>query len=204
MKFRKVLRGYDPKEVDKYLTETAAKEQEIRVSQKERIAELSEENRALRKLVRQYHADEQAISSSLIASQNLAKNVKLDADKYSEYVLTRAKIFCASWRAYSRTLVATLSDEEVRELNLLHRKIENLINTYEGKEVEEVAATEADSAKTNDFSNPISRIECASGQIIDLDELTNPTQSLEEICAELGLAVNETPIDTKVSTNNKK
>ena len=191
MKFKKVLRGYDPKEVDRNLAETAAKEQEIRVSQKERIEELSEENRALRKLVKQYHADEQAISSSLIASQNLAKEVRLDADKYSEFVLTRAKIFCASWRAYSQTLVASLSDEEVRELNLLQRKIENLINSYEGKEVAEVAAAEADSVKNNVFSNPISRIESVGEQIIDLDELTNPSQSLEEICAELGLARRE-------------
>ena len=188
MKFKKVLRGYDPKEVDRHLTETAAKEQEIRAAQKERIAELSEENRALRKLIRQYHADEQAISSSLIASQNLAHEVRLDADKYSEFVLTRAKIFCASWRAYSRTLVAALSDEEVRELNSLQRKIENLINAYEGKEVvEKVAAAEADSDKNHDFSNPISRIEDASEQVIDLAELTNPSQSLEEICIELGI-----------------
>ena len=191
MKFKKVLRGYDPKEVDRHLSETAAKEQEIRAAQKERIAELSEENRALRKLVRQYHADEQAISSSLIASQNLAHEVKLDADKYSEFVLTRAKIFCASWRAYSRTLVASLSDEEVRELNSLQRKIENLIDAYEGKEVAEVAAAEADSDKKHAFSNPISRIEGVSEQIIDLEELTNPSQSLEEICAELGLACRE-------------
>ena len=48
MKFKMVLRGYDPKEVDKHLADTSAKEQEIRVAQKERIAELSEENRALK------------------------------------------------------------------------------------------------------------------------------------------------------------
>ncbi|MCH5159231.1 MAG: DivIVA domain-containing protein [Clostridiales bacterium] len=188
MKFKKVLRGYDPKEVNKFLTETAAKEQEIRVSQKERIAELTEENRALRKLVRQYHADEQAISNSLIASQNLAQEVRHDADKYSEFVLTRAKIFCASWRAYSRTLVAALSDDEVRELNLLQRKIENLISAYEGKEaLAEVVAAAANPDKKHGFSNPISKIEDAGEQIIDLNELTNPTQSLEEICAELGI-----------------
>ena len=187
MKFKMVLRGYDPKEVDKHLTETAAKEQEIRVAQKERITELSEENRALKKLVKQYHADEQAIASSIIASHNLAQGVRLDADKYSEFVLRRAKIFVASWQAYSQTLIASLTDDEVKAFNAIQKKIETLIFEYENKKVAEVAAAEAKSGENGVFSNPISRIEGASEQVIDLDELTNPTQSLEEICIELGL-----------------
>ena len=186
MKFKKVFRGYDPKEVNRHLTDSAAKEQEIRTSQKERIDELLEENRALRKLVHQYHADEQAISQSIIASHSLAKEVKLDADNYSELVLNRAKIFCATWRAYSQTLVASLTDEEVHQFNLLQRKIESIVRAYESKDIAEVAAAEA-TAQNNGFSNPISRIEGASEQIIDLQELTAPTQSLEEICIELGI-----------------
>ena len=187
MKFRKVLRGYDPKEVDKHLLDTAAKEQEIRVAQKERIEELAEENRALKKLVKQYHADEQAISSSIIASHNLAQVVRLDADKYSEFVLKRAKIFVASWQAYSQMLVASLTDDEVKAFNAIQKKIEALIDDYENSDSKEAAATEAKNDGNSVFSNPISRIEGASEQIIDLNELTTPTQSLEEICEELGL-----------------
>ena len=187
MKFKKVFRGYDPKEVDRHLTETANKEQQIRTAQKERIDELVDENRELRKLVQQYQADEQAISRSLISSHNVAEEVKVDADKYSELVLNRAKIFCASWRAYSQTLVAALSNEEVREFNFLQRKIENMIAAYESKEEKEVAAAAAAGA----YSNPIERVELASEQIIDLKELTSPNQSLEEICAELGIIKND-------------
>ena len=206
MKFKKVFRGYDPKEVDKHLTENAGKDQQIRAAQKERIEELLEENRALRKLVHQYQADEQAISKSLIASQNLAHEVKIDADKYSELVLTRAKIFCASWRAYSQTLVASLTDEEVREFNFLQRKIENMIGVYESGEVSgeisgevsgnvetardaesQTAQVAAATAIGGYYSNPIERVEKASEQVIDLNELISPKQSLEEICAELGI-----------------
>ena len=183
MKFKRVFRGYDPAEVDRQLTENANKEQQIRTAQKERIDELLEENRNLRTLVAKYQSDEQAISRSLIASQNLAQEVKLDADKYSELVLNRAKIFCASWRAYSRTLVASLTDVEIREFNFLQRKIENMIHAYEGSDAREVAATEA----VGTFSNPILRVEEACEQVIDLKELTTPSQSLEEICAELGI-----------------
>ena len=200
MKFKKVIRGYDPKEVDKHITETAAKEQEIRASQRERIEELLEENRTLRKLAQQYHADENAISKSLIDSNSLADDIKREADEYCERALTRAKIFCASWRAYAKTLVATLSDEEVREFNALQRKIESIVSVYEGKKTEAsepkkdggeeratVAAAEAKNPRNVEFTNPISRIEGFSEQTIDLKELIAPEQSLEEICAELGL-----------------
>ena len=187
MKFKRVIRGYDPKEVDRYLVETAAKEQEIRAAQKERIDELLEENRSLRKLTQQYRADEQAISKSLIDSHTVAEDIKREAERYSEREMLRAKIFCASWRAYSKTMIASLTDEEVRSFNFLQRKIESLVAEYDKKEVKEVAAAEAKSEEKRGFSNPISRIEGFSEQVIDLKELINPEQSLEEICAELGI-----------------
>ena len=199
MKFKKVFRGYDPKEVDKHLIDSANKEQQIRTAQKERIDELLEENRALRKAVQQYHADERAISQSIIASQNLAQEVRLDADNYSELVLRRAKIFCASWRAYSQTLVASLTDDEVQHFNQLQKKIESLIVAYEGNEVKQVAAATANDG----FSNPISKIEGTAEQVIDLNELLKPSQSLEEICAELGLARRKSG-DSRTNSESKK
>ena len=214
MAFKKIFRGYDPEEVDKFLADTAAHEKSIRSAQKERIDELSEENYTLRQQLKQYQADEQAISKSLIASQQLAQELKNDAEKYSDLVLSRAKIFYAAWRAYSKTLVAALSTEEVREFNKLQKKLENTINAYEGsdvaKEVEEelalnraavatTAPTQQTAGKTtktvrktvaptvNAFDNPIDKVEQAAEQAIDLKELTQPHQSLEELCQELGL-----------------
>ena len=176
MKFKKVFRGYDPKEVDRHLTESAAKEQQIRTAQKERIDELLEENRALRQSVAQYKVDEQAISRALIQSQCIAESARHEAEKYSETVVQRAKVFCASWQAYSQTLISALSDDEVRALNGLQRKIEAIVSEYEGNVANEVAAT-----------NPITRVEGAAEQVIDLNELVAPAQTLEEICAELGI-----------------
>lgn len=225
MNFKKVFRGYDPQEVDKYIADTAQKEQQLRASQKERIDELLDENYTLRQQVKQYQTDEQAISKSLIASQNLAQELKFDAEKYSDLVLSRAKIFYATWRAYSQTLIASLSAEEVREFNALQRKIESVINAYEGKDVakemderadihnqenngvitdrnrdsqQHVVATETvqptvEGTPTETamgvFANPITKIENAADQVIDLRELTKPDMSLEDLCAELGLTV---------------
>lgn len=224
MSFKKVFKGYDPTEVDKFIAETAAHEKVIRTNQKERIDELSEENYNLRQQIKQYQLDEQAISKSLISSQQLAQELKNDAQQYSDLVLSRAKLFYATWRAYSKTLIASLSAEEVREFNKLQKKLENIINAYEGgdvvQEVEEelassnklqaVATTAEQSepveqtpapsapkkakssaknarkATTDAYANPINKVEEAS-QAIDLRELTQTDQTLEDICAELGL-----------------
>ena len=182
MKFKRVFRGYDPREVDRHLVESSNKEQQIRTAQKERIDELVEENSALRKLVAQYQADEQAISRALIQSQNVAEQTRQQANEYSQMAIRRAKVFCASWQAYASTLVAALSDEEVRQLNGLQRKIENLLTEYNGNNAQEVAATQA-----GVYFNPIARVEGAAEQVIDLNELVAPSQSLEEICVELGI-----------------
>ena len=201
MTFKKKYRGYDPAQVDKYIEETAAKEREIRTAQKERIDQLSEENHTLRQQVKKYQEDEEAISKALIISQNLAKEMKYDAEKYSALVLRRAKIFYATWRAYSQILISSLSPEEVAEFNKLQRKIEDIINAYEGKdiakEVDEgkydpnnvAAAATAKPKKKVANSNPITKIEQEAEQVIDLAEITNTDLTLEDICAELGLTV---------------
>ena len=205
MIFKKKRRGYDPAQVDKYIEETAESERKIRTAQKERIDELTDENYALRQQLKQYQTDEQAISKSLIASQQLAAEMKFDAEKYSDLVLSRAKIFYATWRAYAQTLISSLSPEEVAQFNTLQRKIEEIINAYEGKDVakemelRQTNAAAATAKRTSPvdvtptqttmgaLSNPISKVEQAADQAIDLRELVRPDLSLEELCVQLGL-----------------
>lgn len=257
MKFKKSFRGYDPEQVERYLKENSEKESKMRAVQKERIDMLSDENFSLRKQLRQYQEDEKAISQSLIDSRHMAEEVKGNAEKYSELVLTRAKTFYAAWKAYSQTLISSLSDEEVIAFNSVLKKIENLINVYQGGDIEsdpvvadaktfaskggdfeesvgddeiieldfsknreelerergassakvesalegavslselETAVTVADEAEESQsdspkepMQNPISKIEDAAEQTIDLRELLRPEQSLEDLCSDLGL-----------------
>ena len=223
MNFKRKFNGYDTAEVDKYIEESEARDKQIRTAQKERIDELTEENYTLRQQLHQYQTDEQAISKSLIVSQRLAEDLKFDAEKYSDLVLSRAKIFYATWRSYAQTLISSLSPQEIAEFNKLQRKIEDVINAYEGKDVakeikeREEKKTASGSAATEHASrsldkkqqqqaratidvtptkttmgtlaNPISKIEQAADQVIDLRELTRTDLSLEELCAELGLTV---------------
>ena len=203
MKFDKKLRGYDPAQVDRYLQEldkNAEREMDIRIAQKERIDQLTEENRVLTEQLNKYKENEQAISQALVASQHLAQKLKFDAEKYSAVVLRRAKIFYATWRAYSQTIISSLLPEEVEEFNKLQRKIEQVINAYEGRDIEAeiaeghydvngtgvgVSAAAANAQPTT--TNPITRVEQAAEQVIDLNELNCADVSLDDICAELGL-----------------
>ena len=207
MKFKRVFRGYDVKQVDAYILHVQEDEKQHSQALKERIDELTEENYVLLKQVEQYQTDEKAISKSLIDSQKLADELTQDAEKYSDLVLTRAKIFYAAWSAYSQTLIATLSDDEVKSFNKIQGKIENIINAYEGKNIaddskdlvqmansqEEVAMTEqlditpSEATMQQRLQNPIDKVQQASDYTIDLRELASTDQSLEQLCADLGL-----------------
>lgn len=136
MEFKKKFKGYDPAQVDAYLKDLKEKEGKIRTAQKERMDALADENYVLRQELKKYHANEFAIAQALIESQNLAKEVKGNADKYSALVLGRAKIFYATWRAYAQTIISTLTREELQAFNALQKRIEDIINAYEGENVQ--------------------------------------------------------------------
>ncbi len=219
MKFKRVFRGYDIDEVERYISETADNEKKIRLAQRERIDELSDENYALRQELNRYKADEQAISESLVASRNFAQEVQLNAEEYADKVLVQAKKFYATWQAYSQTLVSTLTPEELKSFNDLQKRLEKVINGYrkerETESDDNVASvpnsgaaatvskeqsaesleperesggnTAEDGSKQRSMHNPIAKVENAAEAVIDLRELTRTEQTLEELCADLGL-----------------
>ena len=150
MKFKKVLGGYSPKQVDEYIRNLTQKHEQVRLDQKQHLDELTDENYQLRQKVKQFEQDEQAISKSLIESQKLAAELKNDAVRFSDLVLSRAKVFYATWQAYAKTLVATLDDQELLQFGRLMAKIERLINAYEGKNVHEDVKTIVDQAQQTD------------------------------------------------------
>ncbi len=135
MGFKRVFRGYDPAQVNQHIQNLTQKHEQIRLTQKQYLEELTEENFQLRQQVKQYKLDEQAIAKSLVDSQKLANELKNDAQKYSDLVLTRAKVFYAAWQTYSQTLIATLEESEIIAFNKIMAKVETIINAYEGKDV---------------------------------------------------------------------
>ena len=111
MTFKRVFRGYDPKQEDAYLKNKTESDNMVLQAQRERVDQLVDENNRMKAQIAKYKADEQAISQALIQSQHLATKMQNDADKYAEVVLTRAKLFYAAWQAYAQTLVTSLSTQ---------------------------------------------------------------------------------------------
>lgn len=212
MKFKSTFMGYDKQEVDAYLLELERKHDDTLRAQKERIFQLVDENKTLNDQVVQYKIDEQAISKTLIESQKVAKELTGDAENFARITLNRAKIFYATWQAYSKTLLSSLSNDEVKQFNVLSKKIEDIINAYEGKNVAAtVAMVEMEqyfedqkeefsetcdtlpSLKTmsqsidGELKNPMEIMANASGAVIEMREILTSESSLEELCLDLGL-----------------
>lgn len=212
MKFRKVFRGYDPRQVDQFLKTKEESDAMVLQAQRERIDQLADENNRLKEQLAKFNDKEKAISDALVQSQQLAVKLQNDADKYAEVVLTRAKLFYAAWQAYSQTMVSALSYQELQRFNELKAKLERLIKNYDGSDIGsetadlvltangEVQSQQMATATANQRSadrlptegrvggtNPIHRVEQAVGATIDLKELIHPDQSLSDICADLGL-----------------
>lgn len=146
MKFKKAFRGYNRQEVDAFILKTKQEYEDLLAKQKERIFQLDEENSQLKEQVKQYKIDEQAISKSLVESQKLASELKGDAEQFAQLTLNRAKIFYATWQSYAKTMLNSLTPDEVKQFNTLSKKLENVIKVYEGDEkassaVQQTAAT---------------------------------------------------------------
>ncbi len=187
-KFDTQFRGYSKDQVDKYILELEHKYAGTLSDQKDRIFSLVDEISELNDQLKQYKMDEQAISRSLVESQRLASELKYDADRYSQLTLTKAKIFYATWQTYAKTLLATLTDSEVKQFNALSDKIGALIDTCQEGSRGSVAPT--DTAATSGASqdaNPIARVQNLTQQSIDPRELLDTDIDLESVCRELGL-----------------
>lgn len=245
MEFKKVFRGYDPKEVNKYIAETADREGSTRRAQRERIEELSEENYNLRERIVELQRRQNDIAEVMLVAQKVATEMEENAKFIANRALFEAKKFYATWQAYSKTIVASFTEDELVAFTNLERKIGDVIANYErklksGNVIEETLAQQKEEASTEsqddkpidqkpapavkkakpkktaeDFVkqieqaaeelnaksskmqsedksvNPITRVEQASGQSVDLKELLRPEQSLEELCSDLGLINSE-------------
>lgn len=241
MEFKKVFRGYDPKQVDKYIAETAEREGATRRAQRERIDELSEENYNLRERIVELQRRQNDVAEAMIVAERVANDIEQNAKNYADRALVEAKKFYATWQAYSKTIVSSFTDDELKAFNALAGKINDVISGYESrlkgedtpsskrksapkmtpeefvkkmeqaadelnaksqkaeqeeekeavKEIDSAPAAKSETEAVKKSPNPITRIEQASNQSVDLKELLRPEQTLEELCLDLGLIDDE-------------
>ena len=118
--------------------------------------------------------------------------------RFSELVLSRAKVFYATWQAYAKTLVATLDDQELLQFGRLMAKIERLINAYEGKNVHSDVKTIVNKARQTDVvetptDQPQDDADDAQTEVAATDTPPAETPDLAPSATTMGVYAN--PID---------
>lgn len=149
--FRRILRGYDPEEVDGFLQLAA-----------ERLEELVKENLTLKERTERLHQQvlahagrESAVQEALVMAQQLREDLRAQAEREAE--LARQEIQAQVERATSEaerrleTAGRALSELEERRLRFLRSFRSLLQRELEAVEVEEARAPEEETAIELEF-----------------------------------------------------
>lgn len=120
--FKKLLRGYDPQEVDTFL-ELAAERMEALV--RENIA-LRERTEALQHQVTSWSGREKAVQEALVTAQELRTEMKGQAQRQAEFVLTEAEAEARRRLAEAETEIRMRLREAERRLDQGREALEEM------------------------------------------------------------------------------
>lgn len=120
--FRKLLRGYDPQEVDVFL-ELVAERLEALV--RENIA-FRERTEALQHQVASWSGREKAVQEALVTAQELRTEMKTQAQRQAEFVLTEAQAEARRVLAEADAEVRTRLRDAERRLDQAREALEEL------------------------------------------------------------------------------
>lgn len=123
-RFRTRLRGYDPREVDTFLEQTAdAFEMLERQAQ-----QLQEESRRLALQVKGYRQREETFKRAIINSQEVMEQMKENARKQAELIVAEAEVQAEKMLNHAHTRLAQLH-EDIGELKRRRVQVEMEIST---------------------------------------------------------------------------
>lgn len=206
-RFKLKRRGYDVDEVEKYLSATNAEFERVGREQRERIAELSEKINELTRIVMDYRAREESISSAFVAANEKAEKLTADIRLRYGMELERLRLFKEKWTGVYRELkeryrfdkdalnmesVAVQTKLEIervlaREFSLSKGEDESEVETQFHSESERLAKSDL---AVEDLKNKLlsaGKRKEEQGAAFSLEEATHPTETLEELCAYFGL-----------------
>ncbi|NLM62915.1 MAG: DivIVA domain-containing protein [Mollicutes bacterium] len=137
-KFKRSLRGYDPKEVNEFLDQVIKQVEKMIDEIKERDARIVElektvaENARLKEKLKQYERMEETLNKAILMAQKTSEQIKLAAHKESSVLLEEAKqnanriINDALLRAEKTELEASMLQ---RNVNIFKRRLKEIIET---------------------------------------------------------------------------
>ena len=202
--FRKVLRGYDEKEVNVFLTKLNDNFASVSQEQKERIDELKEQNEKLAEELSVYRKKEKLIERTLTEATRRAEDIESELKTQYALEIERLKIFQAKWtNCYEELKNKYHFDKDVNNmeslvintkqtlidklgrLNIILPHLESEEQIQFDSESERITKLQEEQADrlVSELKNQIKELD----EEFDYKEALTPKKSLEELCREIGL-----------------
>lgn len=202
--FRKVLRGYDEKEVNVFLTKLNDNFASVSQEQKERIDELKEQNEKLAEELSVYRKKEKLIERTLTEATRRAEDIESELKTQYALEIERLKIFQAKWtNCYEELKNKYHFDKDVNNmeslvintkqtlidklgrLNIILPHFESEEQMQFDSESEGITKLQEEQADrlVSELKNQIKELD----EEFDYKEALTPKKSLEELCREIGL-----------------
>ena len=144
-RFTRVLRGYDPEEVNKFLDQVISQVQKMIKSMKEKDKKLAIMNEKMKKMesiinstsnvrekLSQYERMESSLNNAIMMAQKTSDQIKVNAHRESEVILDNAKKNAS--RIVNEALMKAekqeLEAERIkRDINIFRRKMSDLLES---------------------------------------------------------------------------
>lgn len=153
--------------------------------QKERIFELVEENKKLKKEISAFKAKDEQVGKALVCAVERAKEIEDSAKKKFQSGINRLKIFESKFASYYKMIMASYPvDQTLMQVEDFLKQLDTIleVDNMSGKDS---AQKMFGGKSTQNIKKSADELSSESG--FDFNEALNPSKDLEEICRELGL-----------------
>ncbi len=202
--FKTVKKGYDPKEVNRFLAEYKLELDKEMDRQKDLFSSLKENNASLKREIEELKSREKLISEAIISAQEKAREIVLAAQAAADIETERIKDFSVKINEYFLILkkkypVPEMEKEEEKFNDLLNELISGISRGQNGRSPEKDYAAETarissgkriTAVQKDAVKAPAEAVEdTLAGEYrpFDMEKALNPDMELGELCRQLGL-----------------
>ena len=208
-KFRIVRKGYERRDVDAYIAKTERDAAAAVENQKKVIDDLKKTVDEQQAKIKEYEQKSRRISDAIMSALAKADEIeKLSAYKYAQE-MEQLKTFHARWLTYYAKLIKKYPlTDDLEAISNFNDKVNSILGKTALDNPDEddipsfapatfmtLSEEEKSSYKSQRVSAPVPKGESESG--FSFEEALNPKESLEEIMADLGLLMDDNPVNDK-------
>lgn len=190
MKFDTEKKGYDKRQVDKYIFKLNENFNNTLAEQKEIAIHLKEQNELLNEKLAEFERSKNQIAEAVIEAQKEAAKLKRKAQNRFAEEMARLSEFRSKWTLYVKNAMAKAAPQELEKAREISGKLSKIMLIYgdEAKEEKPIDKVQALLEQDSAFAEVAAADACDElcGEITQ-EEILDVKQSLEELCKDLGI-----------------